>query len=61
MTTAGRTAHPCNHAFTPHPPQLFTTMTLRGYAGAGLAFKLYAVAGPTAKLEAYTGARGQGR
>ena len=35
------------------PPQLFSTLTLTGAAGAGLSFEVYAVAGPEAKLEAF--------
>ena len=38
---------------TPQPPQLFGSLELKGFAGAGLAFKIYAVAGPEAKIEPY--------
>ncbi len=38
---------------TPEQPQLFGSVTLTGYAGAGLAFKFYAVAGPEAKVQPY--------
>jgi hypothetical protein len=38
---------------TPHQPQLFGSLELSGYAGAGLAFKFYAVAGPEAKIQPY--------
>ncbi|HOT24002.1 MAG TPA: carboxypeptidase regulatory-like domain-containing protein [Thermoleophilia bacterium] len=37
----------------PQPPQLFGSLELRGFAGAGLSFKVYAVAGPEANLEPY--------
>jgi protocatechuate 3,4-dioxygenase beta subunit len=35
------------------PPQVFGKVTLRGFAGVGLAFKFYGVAGPEAQLEPY--------
>jgi hypothetical protein len=38
---------------TPQPPELFGSLELKGFAGAGLAFKIYAVAGPEAKIEPY--------
>lgn len=38
---------------TPKPPQLFSDVELRGFAGAGLSFEVYSVAGPEAKLEPY--------
>ena len=38
---------------TPTAPQLFGSLELKGFAGAGLAFKIYAVAGPEAKIEPY--------
>jgi hypothetical protein len=38
---------------TPQPPQLFGSLELKGFAGAGLSFKVYAVAGPEAKIEPY--------
>jgi hypothetical protein len=38
---------------TPKPPQLFSDVELRGFVGAGLAFEVYSVAGPEAKVEPY--------
>ncbi len=38
---------------TPQPPQLFADAELRGFAGAGLSFEVYSVAGPEAKVEPY--------
>lgn len=35
------------------PVQLFGSLELKGFAGAGLSFKVYAVAGPEAKVEPY--------
>jgi len=41
------------YEITPQPPELFGSLELKGFAGAGLAFKIYAVAGPEAKIEPY--------
>ena len=41
------------YEITPQPPQLFGSAELKGFAGAGLSFKIYAVAGPEAKIEPY--------
>ena len=41
------------YEITPQPPQLFGSLELKGFAGAGLSFKIYAVAGPEAKIEPY--------
>ena len=41
------------YQITPQAPQLFGTLELKGFAGAGLAFKIYAVAGPEAKIEPF--------
>jgi hypothetical protein len=35
------------------PPQLFGSLELKAFAGAGLSFNIYSVAGPEAKLEAF--------
>ena len=48
----------CTTSFDAKTPQLFGTVTVRGYAGAGLAFKLYGVAGPDGQARAVPGARG---
>jgi hypothetical protein len=41
------------YQLTPQAPQLFGSLELKGFAGAGLAFKIYAVAGPEAKIEPF--------
>jgi len=42
-----------SYDITPHPPRLSAQLTAEAFAGAGLSFEVYGVAGPTAELKPY--------